>query len=83
MDVSTGKLSQLPTGESALVRDMELAEDMKRRLYELGLIPGTRVRCLQRAPAGSPLIYEIRGAAIALRKSDAEHIRIREATPWV
>lgn len=67
-------LSALPPGESAYVTSIGTGPDMARRLTDLGLIPGTRVTCLIRSPAGDPRAYLIRGALIALRNSDARHI---------
>ena len=49
---------------------------MRRRLLELGLVPGTRAECLLRAPSGSPAAYLVRGAVIALRQCDAARVEI-------
>ena len=40
------------------------------------MVDGTRVTCIQRAAAGDPTAYLIRGAVIALRKSDAAQIEV-------
>ena len=37
----------------------------------LGLIPGTRVTCQGRSPAGDPAAYLVRGTVVALRARDA------------
>ena len=42
------------------------------RLRELGFISGEVVRVNGQAPFGGPLLVEIRGAVIALRKAEAE-----------
>lgn len=34
---------------------------MRRRLLDIGLIPGTRVTCTAVSPAGDPAAYLIRG----------------------
>jgi ferrous iron transport protein A len=46
------------------------------RLRELGFICGERVKLVGRAPFGDPLIIEIRGSTVALRKREAQCIRI-------
>lgn len=69
-------LSALPLGESAYVTQVAACPAMERRLTDLGLIPGTRVTCMAQSPAGDPCAYLIRGALIALRKSDAKGIRL-------
>lgn len=70
------QLSRLTEGQTAAVRQLEQEDSMRRRLLDLGMIPGTVVKCLRVAPAGSPVIYEIRGAMVALRIRDAEKVRV-------
>lgn len=67
-------LSSLPLGESAFVTHISAQPAMARRLADLGLIPGTRVTCLARSPAGDPCAYLIRGSLIALRTADTDSI---------
>lgn len=69
-------LSALPEGKSARVRALRLTGGMRRRVQDLGLVAGTRVTCIQRAAAGDPTAYLIRGAVIALRQADAARIEI-------
>lgn len=32
--------------------------------------------------SGSPIVYEIRGASVAIRRKDAEKITVRPEAPW-
>ena len=48
----------------------------RRRLFDLGLIPGTVVRAEFTGPGGDPTAYDIRGATIALRRQQAEQILV-------
>ena len=73
-------LSSLRQGQSARVRSLRASGSMRRRFQDLGLIEGTLVECLGRAPLGDPCAYLIRGAVIALRKCDADAIAV-EALP--
>jgi DtxR family Mn-dependent transcriptional regulator len=47
----------------------------RRRLLDLGLLPGTTISVEMESAGGNPIAYRIRGAVIALRKSQAELIR--------
>ncbi|RMF60522.1 MAG: hypothetical protein D6743_14835, partial [Calditrichaeota bacterium] len=49
----------------------------RRRLMDLGVIPGTVITVEMRSASGDPTAYNIRGATIALRRSQAEKIYIR------
>lgn len=77
----TKPLSALRVGERARVVELLTADDMRRRLLELGLVDGTEVCCVQRSPARDPTAYQIRGALIALRRCDAARVLVREVAP--
>ena len=69
-------LTNLREGESARVTSLLNEGSIKRRLQDLGLVPGTHVQCIQKSPYGSPVAYGIRGAVIALRSDDAKGVLI-------
>ena len=75
-------LDTLRVGQSARVSHIEAEPAMRRRLLELGLVPGTRVTCTAVSPAGDPAAYLIRGAVVALRSRDAAGVGLEEAPSW-
>lgn len=79
--MGTIALSDLKPGRRAVVLENRCEPELAARLEDLGLTPGLEIRCLHRAPAGTPAAYEIRGAAIALRRRDAALILVREEAP--
>jgi DtxR family Mn-dependent transcriptional regulator len=52
----------------------------RRRLMDLGILPGTAIEIEMASPSGNPTAYRIRGAVIALRQTQAEDIRIQRNT---
>lgn len=75
----TGKvisLHDLPVGSTATVNSIQAEGITRRRMMDLGLVPGTRVEALRISPAGDPRAYKIRGAVIAFRKEEAHKILI-------
>lgn len=72
-------LAALRPGESARVVRISAAcrGPQRRRLLDLGVVPGTRVTAELRSAAGDPVAYAIRGALIALRRDQAEWIQVR------
>ena len=72
--MSEYSLSALRVGQSAYVAEIQADEAMRRRLLDMGLIPGTQVTCQGRSPAGDPAAYLIRGAVVALRARDAASV---------
>ena len=75
-------LDTLRVGQCARVSHIEAEPAMRRRLLELGLVPGTRVTCTAVSPAGDPAAYAVRGAVIALRRRDAAGVGLEEAPSW-
>lgn len=73
-------LTALETGESARVVALApgIRGQERRRLLDLGLLPGTEVTAELRSPSGDPTAYRIRGAMIALRADQARHIRVTD-----
>jgi DtxR family Mn-dependent transcriptional regulator len=74
-------LSALRPGESgrvlAISRRCRGVE--RRRLMDLGILPGTIVTAEIRSPNGDPTAYRVREALIALRAEQAELIRVERA----
>ncbi len=67
---SIGPMSDLRPGECAVVHAITLTGAIRRRMQDIGLIPGTEIRCVGVSPLGDPAAYRIRGALIALRGDD-------------
>ena len=75
-------LCGLGVGGSARVAEVAGERAMRRRLMDMGLIPGTRVTCVAASPAGGPSADLIRGAVVALRERDAAGIRVDPAAAF-
>ena len=70
-------LSELPPGRDAVVDSVDDSGPIGRRLLDLGLLPGTPLRALRRAPLGDPSVFELRGYRLCLRKSESSRVRLR------
>ena len=71
-------LNKILTGEFAVVEAVDTALSLKQRLYDIGLVPGTKVKVVHQSPSGNPRAYLVRGSVIALRNCDAEKIIVRD-----
>ncbi len=72
----TATLNQLNINQTAKVISVKLEGTMRRRLQDLGLIPGTTVLCTQKSPAGSPMAFKVRDTVYALRNEDSSQIEV-------
>lgn len=70
------KLSELPLGASAQVKDFPKTGATFLRLREMGLLPGTAITFVRTAPLGDPLEFKLRGYHLTLRRSEAAQITV-------
>ena len=65
-------------GDCAVISEIGQYGDLRRRLRDLGFVPGTEIGCAYRAPMGSPTAYWIKGAVIALRKTESQCTQVTQ-----
>jgi ferrous iron transport protein A len=70
------KLSELPIGATATVREFPKSGATFVRLREMGLLTGTRVTLVRTAPLGDPLEIKLRGYHLSLRRTEADLIEV-------
>jgi Fe2+ transport system protein FeoA len=71
-------LNMLKAGRTAVVKEIRSTNAERRRMVDLGILPGTRIENVMPSPLGDPIAYRIRNAVIALRSEQAELIEIEE-----
>ena len=74
----TRTLADIGPGDSATVVGISprCRGPARRRLLDLGVVPGTVIHARIRSAAGDPVAYDIRGALVALRREQATHIQV-------
>jgi DtxR family Mn-dependent transcriptional regulator len=75
-------LANLRPGEDARVVGLSprIRGAERRRLMDLGILPGTAIEVEMVSAGGDPIAYRVRGAVIALRKSQADMINVCRET---
>lgn len=63
--------SNILPGQHARLAQVGGERSFRRRLMELGFLPGTTVRLVRRVGVGDLVEFEIRGGHISLRASEA------------
>lgn len=73
------RLDVLHPGEEGVVVRLagQVQGPQRRRMLDLGIVPGTVIRAELSSASGDPVAYRIRGAVIALRRVQAQAILIR------
>ena len=70
-------LSDINTGDKVKVVKILSEPGIKRRFMDLGLVENTIVECIGHSPMNDPSAYLMRGAVIAIRKSDAKGVKCK------
>ncbi|MSP72981.1 MAG: ferrous iron transport protein A [Myxococcales bacterium] len=64
-------LAELVPSQGGVIAEVGGDRSFRRRLMELGLVPGTLVTLRQVAPLGDPLEFEVRGCRLSIRRREA------------
>ena len=64
-------LADLPIGAQGTLAELHLPPDDAARLMVLGFVPGVRIVVRQAAPGGDPVVYQVDGAEVAIRRETA------------
>lgn len=64
-------LAHARVGESLTVDHVGGERSFRRRLMELGLVPGTLVEMVGVAPLGDPIELLVRGCSLSIRRGEA------------
>ncbi|HEY8562174.1 MAG TPA: FeoA family protein [Pyrinomonadaceae bacterium] len=74
----TMTLDKLERGRSATIVQIFSENAERRRLFDLGILPGTRIESVMASPLGDPVAYRVRNSVVALRREQANLIEVEE-----
>ena len=72
-------LSQLKPGEKGRIKEINQYSAVRRRLRDMGFVPGADLICVFAAPSGSPIAFYVKGAIVALRREDSIQIMVNRS----
>ena len=75
-------LSSMPLGRKGVITRI-LDSNVHRRILTLGLLPGTPIKAISRAPLGDPFVFQVRGHRLALRGEVAKTIFVNMSSEEV
>lgn len=71
-------LDKLQIGKNAVITKVGGEGELRLRLLDMGIIPGTAVYVHKVAPLGDPIEIRIRGYELTLRIDDARKIEVEQ-----
>ena len=70
-------LNEVRLNDEVIIKKIECNGNIKRRILDLGMIEGTKIKPVFKSPLGDPTAYEVRGSLISLRKEESKNIQIK------
>jgi len=73
------RLSEAKIGKVYQIEKLEGTGFIRRRIIDMGLVPGTKIKVIGVAPLGDPINLVAKGYNLTIRKNEASMIIIKEA----
>lgn len=70
-------LKELRPGQEGTVVSIGEKGPVRRRIMDMGVTPGVKVKVIKAAPLGDPIEVNIRGYELSLRKEEANQIVVK------
>jgi ferrous iron transport protein A len=72
----TKSLRHMQINERAVIKTVSATRELGRRLRDMGLVPGTEVLIVGRAPLQDPVSLRLKGFTMTLRNNEADYITV-------
>lgn len=69
-------LRQARVNQRLRIKSVAAAGELGRRIRDMGLVPGTELSVIGKAPLHDPVALRFRGFTLTLRNSEADHILV-------
>ncbi len=71
---NTLTLNELNPGDKAMIAEVRARGFLRRRILEMGLVPGRELEMIRYAPLGNPIEIKLNSSYISLRQNEAQSI---------
>lgn len=69
-------LRQLQVNQKGVIRKISATGELGRRIRDMGLVPGTKIRVVGKAPLKDPVALRLKDFTLTLRNNEADHITV-------
>ena len=69
-------MRQMKDNQSGTIASVRANGEMGRRIRDMGLTPGTKIKIQGRAPLNDPVALRVMGFTLTLRNSEADYIEV-------
>jgi len=72
------RLNELDLNEEAIIKKVKAKENIKKRLLDIGIVRGSKIKKTLISPGKDMIAYLIKGTIVAIRKEDTKDIIVEE-----
>ncbi len=69
-------LNEMKPGEVAMVKRVHGEGSLRRRILDMGIIRGTQLEMVKKAPLGDPIEIKLKGYDLSLRQTEAALVEV-------
>ncbi|MDH3867530.1 MAG: ferrous iron transport protein A [Desulfobulbaceae bacterium] len=69
-------MRNMKDNQEGTIRAVRARGEMGRRIRDMGLVPGTKIKIQGRAPLYDPVALRLMGFTLTLRNSEADYIEV-------
>ena len=73
---TTVNLRQMRVDQHGIIRTIGAQGELGRRIRDMGLVPGTEITVIGRAPLKDPVALRLKGFTLTLRNNEADWITV-------
>ncbi len=70
------KLIDMKRGQKAIVRSINKGVGAERKMFEMGIMPGTEIQLLEKHPFRGPLLFQVGPTRIVLGRGIAASLEV-------
>lgn len=70
------KASEINFGEKVTINEIDYSHPSSQRILEIGFTPGQEIELINKSVFNDPIAFSIRGSLIAIRKNEADCIKV-------
>ena len=75
--METLSLRKMKKGQSGAIAAVTVSGELGRRIREMGLVPGTEITVIGRAPLNDPVAVRVMDGTLTLRNNEADFILVQ------
>ena len=70
------RMREMKVNQEGVIASVKVGGELGLRIREMGLVPGSKIQIMGRAPLKDPVSLRVKGFTLTLRNSEADYIEV-------